>query len=209
MKAGLLTNPWQSGLHQIHTNSSCPQDTDVMELHRQEMEKAAHEARDRYTSDHPDAGGTTLKHDPLQHLGKHSNKFSYLMGALKTRLNLELMCHDPLHHIGIYCWTQGQNQKLLHQDRVKRGHNKQTTSFNFLKVLINLFNLSIFLNVFLIVAPARGRRGGGNGHGLLNQPLPVMPRPPLDPGLNVFGMPRVEYSSDSSSSEESSEDYDY
>ena len=105
--------------------------------------------------------------------------------------------------------NSGAESDIVTPGPVQKGHNKQTTSFNFLKVLINLFNLSIFLNVFLIVAPARGRRGGGNGHGLLNQPLPVMPRPPLDPGLNVFGMPRVEYSSDSSSSEESSEDYDY
>ena len=41
---------------------------DVFELHREEMENAATEAKERYAAEHPEAAGTSMKHDPLQHL---------------------------------------------------------------------------------------------------------------------------------------------
>ena len=52
----------------LSSSNRCPQDTDVFELHRQEMEKAAAEARVIYEKEHPESEGKDLKYDPLKEM---------------------------------------------------------------------------------------------------------------------------------------------
>ena len=44
----------------------CPQETDVRKLHKEEMEKAADEAKKKYLAEHPESSSTVLKYDPLK-----------------------------------------------------------------------------------------------------------------------------------------------
>ena len=59
---------------------SCNQG-DMNKLHRDEMLKAATEARDRYLREHPEARDINLKYDPLKHI--QECKYCYM-----TRLTL-------------------------------------------------------------------------------------------------------------------------
>lgn len=58
-------------------NFSC-NEGDMNKLHREEMLKAATEARDKYLQDHPEAADINLKYDPLQHIEecKYSERHS-------------------------------------------------------------------------------------------------------------------------------------
>ncbi|CAH1791817.1 unnamed protein product [Owenia fusiformis] len=52
--------------------NKCPQDTDIHELHRQEMEKAGLLAKEKFAKDNVDV--STMKHDPMALIGKQKNR---------------------------------------------------------------------------------------------------------------------------------------
>ena len=52
----------------------CPQETDVALLHKQEMEKAAKEAKAKYLQEHPEVTEASLKFDPVKNLESGEKK---------------------------------------------------------------------------------------------------------------------------------------
>ena len=61
--ADIRTNGWYVSLPR------CPQDSDVLDLHRKEVEKGGMDAVTKYRMEHPEVKLLTMKHDPLQNIG--------------------------------------------------------------------------------------------------------------------------------------------
>ena len=91
---------------------NCDQFTDIDELHRTEMEKAAKEARRLYTREHPEAATIQLKHDPLKHI--QGKILSFAISTLSCKLFLFFCDQSQLHfESNIFFFFHKNNTKTM------------------------------------------------------------------------------------------------